>query len=103
MGAVLGGTMRSRFTSIVFAFELTHDGNVFLPLLVGSVVADGFRVLTLKRSILREKVGRRGYQDALARKSCAVARLRRRNTVEIPTSLVTFSGLQIAHTMASAC
>jgi CIC family chloride channel protein len=61
MGAVLGGTMRSPFTSIVFAFELTHDANVFLPLLVGSVVAHGFTVLTLKRSILTEKVARRGY------------------------------------------
>jgi chloride channel protein, CIC family len=61
MGAVLGGTLRSPFTSIVFAFELTHDGNVFLPLLVGSVIAHGFTVLTLKRSILTEKVSRRGY------------------------------------------
>src|SRR5439155_23664761 len=48
-------------TSIVFAFELTHDANVFLPLLVGSVIAHGFTVLTLKRSILTEKVARRGY------------------------------------------
>src|SRR5580693_3431101 len=61
MGAVLGGTMRSPFTSIIFAFELTHDGNVFLPLLVGSVIAHGFTVLTLKRSILTEKVARRGF------------------------------------------
>jgi CBS domain-containing protein len=61
MGAVLGGTMRSPFTSIVFAFELTHDDNVFLPLLVGSIVAHGFTVLVLKRSILTEKVARRGY------------------------------------------
>jgi chloride channel protein, CIC family len=61
MGATLGGTMRSPFTSIVFAFELTHDANVFLPLLVGSVVAHAFTVLTLKRSILTEKVARRGY------------------------------------------
>jgi CIC family chloride channel protein len=61
MGAILGGTMRSPFTSIVFAFELTHDVNVFLPLLVGSVIAHAFTVLTLKRSILTEKVARRGY------------------------------------------
>ena len=61
MGAILGGTMRSPFTSIVFAFELTHDTNVFLPLLVGSVIAHAFTVLTLKRSILTEKVARRGY------------------------------------------
>jgi len=61
MGAILGGTMRSPFTSIVFAFELTHDANVFLPLLVGSVIAHAFTVLALKRSILTEKVARRGF------------------------------------------
>jgi H+/Cl- antiporter ClcA/CBS domain-containing protein len=61
MGAILGGTMRSPFTSIVFAFELTHDANVFLPLLVSSVIAHAFTVLTLKRSILTEKVARRGF------------------------------------------
>jgi H+/Cl- antiporter ClcA/CBS domain-containing protein len=61
MGAILGGTMRSPFTSIVFAFELTHDATVFLPLLVGSMIAHGFTVLTLKRSILTEKVARRGF------------------------------------------
>src|ERR1700678_1035333 len=61
MGAILGGTMRAPFTSIVFAFELTPDANVFLPLLVGSVIAHGFTVLVLKRSILTEKVARRGY------------------------------------------
>jgi chloride channel protein, CIC family len=40
---------------------LTHDANVFLPLLVGSVIAHAFTVLTLKRSILTEKVARRGF------------------------------------------
>jgi CIC family chloride channel protein len=40
---------------------LTHDSNVFLPLLVGSVIAHAFTVLTLKRSILTEKVARRGF------------------------------------------
>jgi CBS domain-containing protein len=45
----------------LFQFELTHDANVFLPLLVGSVIAHGFTVLTLKRSILTEKVARRGF------------------------------------------
>ncbi len=61
MGAILGGTMRAPFTSIVFAFELTHDANVFLPLLVGSVISHAFTVLTLKRSILTEKIARRGF------------------------------------------
>jgi H+/Cl- antiporter ClcA len=61
MGATLGGTMRSPFTGIVFALELTHDFNMLLPLLPAVVVAHAFTVLTMRRSILTEKVARRGY------------------------------------------
>ena len=56
MGAILGGTMRSPLTGIVFALELTHDINMLLPLLVAVVVAHAFTVLALRRSILTEKV-----------------------------------------------
>jgi H+/Cl- antiporter ClcA len=61
MGAILGGTMRSPFTGIVFALELTHDVNMLLPLLVAVTIAHGFTVLLLPRSILTEKVARRGF------------------------------------------
>jgi H+/Cl- antiporter ClcA len=61
MGAILGGTMRSPFTGIVFALELTHDINMLLPLMVASFIAHSFTVLALKRSILTEKISRRGY------------------------------------------
>ena len=61
MGAILGGTMRSPFTGVVFAFELTHDVNILLPLLVAVTIAHGFTVLVLDRSILTEKVARRGF------------------------------------------
>jgi chloride channel protein, CIC family len=61
MGAILGGTMRSPFTGIVFALELTHDINALLPLTIAVFIAHGFTVLTLRRSILTEKVSRRGY------------------------------------------
>src|SRR5689334_6064118 len=61
MGAILGGTMRSPFTGVVFALELTHDFNMLLPLLVANFLAHMFTVLTLKRSILTEKISRRGY------------------------------------------
>jgi len=61
MGAILGGTMRSPFTGVIFALELTHDVNMLLPLLLAVTVAHGFTVLTLRRSILTEKVARRGY------------------------------------------
>jgi len=61
MGAILGGTMRSPFTGIIFAIELTHNFNMLLPLLVACFLAHAFNVLTLKRSILTEKISRRGY------------------------------------------
>jgi len=61
MGAILGGTMRSPFTGIVFAMELTHDFNMLQPLLVACFIAHLFTVLVLKRSILTEKISRRGY------------------------------------------
>jgi chloride channel protein, CIC family len=61
MGAMFGGTMRAPLTGVVFALELTHDINMMLPLLVGVSVAHGFTVLLLKRSILTEKIARRGY------------------------------------------
>ena len=61
MGAILGGTMRSPLTGVVFALELTHDINMVLPLLLAVTIAHGFTVLTLRRSILTEKIARRGY------------------------------------------
>ena len=61
MGAILGGTMRSPFTGIVFMIELTHDVNMMLPLLMAVVMAHLFTVLVLRRSILTEKISRRGY------------------------------------------
>ena len=53
--------MRAPFTAILFALELTHDINVLLPLLVAAILAHGTTVLLLKRSILTEKVARRGF------------------------------------------
>ncbi len=61
MGATLGGTMRSPLTGVIFILELTHDVNVLLPMLVATIIAHGFTVLTMRRSILTEKVSRRGY------------------------------------------
>ena len=61
MGAILGGTMRAPLTGVVFALELTHDVNMLLPLMLAVTIAHGFTVLTLRRSILTEKISRRGY------------------------------------------
>jgi chloride channel protein, CIC family len=61
MAAILGGTMRSPFTGTIFALELTHDINALLLLMIACVIAYGFTVLVMRRSILTEKVSRRGY------------------------------------------
>jgi len=61
LGAVLAGTMRAPLTGVIFALELTHDVNMLLPLLVAVTMSYGFTVLTLKRSILTEKISRHGH------------------------------------------
>jgi CIC family chloride channel protein len=61
MAAILGGTMRSPMTAILFAVEITHDWDAALPLAIAVAVAHTFTVLTLRRSILTEKVSRRGF------------------------------------------
>ncbi len=61
LAAALGGVTRSPFTAIIFAFELTHDQNSLLALLIAATVAHLVSVLVLKRSILTEKVARRGF------------------------------------------
>lgn len=64
MAAMMGGTMRSPFTGIFFMLELTHDLNALPALLVGSVAALCVTVLLLRRSILTEKLARRGQHIA---------------------------------------
>jgi CBS domain-containing protein len=61
MGAIMGGMMRSPLTAIMFCFELTRDSEILLPLLIASVCSYAFTVWGMKRSILTEKVARRGF------------------------------------------
>ncbi len=61
MAAIMGGTMRSPFTGMVFLLELTHDLNALPAVMIGSVAALGVTVLLLRRSILTEKIARRGH------------------------------------------
>jgi chloride channel protein, CIC family len=64
MGAMIGGTMRAPFTGVVFCLELTHDFNALFPLLIAALAADTVTVLLMPRSILTEKVARRGVHVA---------------------------------------
>jgi H+/Cl- antiporter ClcA len=61
LAGALGGVTRSPFTAIIFAFELTDDTHILLALLVAATLAHLVSVLVLKRSILTEKVARRGF------------------------------------------
>jgi hypothetical protein len=61
MGAVLAGTMRAPLMGIMFAVEVTHDWGSMVPITIAVMMSYGFTVLVLKRSILTEKVARRGY------------------------------------------
>ncbi len=61
LAGVIGGVMRAPFTAVVFSMELTGRWGAALPLLIGASGAYLFTALTLKRSVLTEKVARRGF------------------------------------------
>jgi H+/Cl- antiporter ClcA len=61
MAAMMGGTMRSPLTAMIFTLELTHDLNLLPALLISCIAAHALTVLWLRRSILTEKVARRGF------------------------------------------
>jgi CBS domain-containing protein len=61
MAATMGGTMRSPLTATFFAVELTGNTHVLLPLIAACGTAHVVTVLLMKRSILTEKVARRGH------------------------------------------
>jgi H+/Cl- antiporter ClcA/CBS domain-containing protein len=60
MAAVFGAASRATFAFIVFAFEITHDYNAILPLMLCCVIADLIALRYLPTSIMTEKLARRG-------------------------------------------
>lgn len=60
MAGLFGGIARAPFTSIVFLFELSHNPNSLLPLVVCVMVADGFVRLFSPDSIMTGKLVKRG-------------------------------------------
>jgi len=60
MAAMLGGTMRAPLTGAIFAVELTGDYHALPAMLAASTAAYAVTVLLMKRSILTEKIARRG-------------------------------------------
>ena len=60
LAGVLGGVMRSPLTGVVFPLELTHAWPLVLPLMLAATGAYALSALTLRRSVLTEKIARRG-------------------------------------------
>ncbi|VVB49146.1 Voltage-gated chloride channel protein [Beijerinckiaceae bacterium RH AL1] len=60
MAAMLGGALRAPLTGAIFAVELTGDLHALPLLLAATVCAFAVSVLLLPRSILTEKIARRG-------------------------------------------
>jgi H+/Cl- antiporter ClcA/predicted transcriptional regulator len=94
MAATLGGMMRAPIMALMFAFEVTHDANALLPLLTACATAYGFTVLVMPRSILTEKIARRGYHiyreygiDPLERHAVSEVMTRDVTTIESQTSI----------------
>jgi CBS domain-containing protein len=61
MAATMGGTMRAPLTGALFAVELTGDLHALPALFAATAAAHAVTVLILKRSILTEKIARRGH------------------------------------------
>lgn len=61
MAATMGGTMRAPLTATFFAVELTGNTHILVPLITACAAAHTVTVLLMKRSILTEKIARRGH------------------------------------------
>jgi len=102
MGAVFGAASRATFTFIVFAFEITHDFNSILPLMLVCVIADMIALEWLPSSIMTEKLSRRGLNvhqefEADLLKQARVRDIMRQNVVTIePETTVREIGDRIA-------
>ena len=60
MGGVFGGIARAPLTSIVFLFELSHNPNAILPLIVCIMISDAVVRLCSRESIMTIKLVKRG-------------------------------------------
>jgi H+/Cl- antiporter ClcA len=64
MCATMGGTMRAPLTATFFAAEVTGNTHVLLPLIAACATSHLVTVLLMRRSILTEKLARRGQHLA---------------------------------------
>ena len=60
LAAVVGGVMRLPLTGVIFPLELTHAWPLLVPTLIASLSGYLVSALVLKRSVLTERIARRG-------------------------------------------
>ncbi|MGH8190981.1 MAG: chloride channel protein [Rhodanobacteraceae bacterium] len=82
MGAMFAGSSRALLTAVIFCFETTRQPATFLPLLGGCAAAYLISAMTMRSTIMTEKIERRGIRvpseyvaddmaQALVGKACA--------------------------------
>ncbi|HEY5426934.1 MAG TPA: chloride channel protein [Candidatus Tumulicola sp.] len=64
MASILGGTMRAPFMATIFTVETTHAWGLMPAAFIGCVAATAFTVALVPRSILTERLARRGMHVA---------------------------------------
>jgi H+/Cl- antiporter ClcA len=60
MAAMFAGSSRAFLTSLIFAYEATHQQSALLPLLAGCAAAYLVSSLLMRNTIMTEKIVRRG-------------------------------------------
>ncbi|MCL5065235.1 MAG: chloride channel protein [Firmicutes bacterium] len=95
MAAMLGGTMRAPFTATIFTMETTHNWTLLLPVFMASIAGMAVTVLWIPRSILTEKLARRGVHvareyavDSMERESVREIMVSREKMTTVPMAAV---------------
>ena len=82
MAATFGAAMGAPLAATVFAFGVTHDAQAMVAVILGCTAAHGFSVIVMHRSILTERIARRGRHVL---REFGVDPLERRHVAEVMT------------------
>jgi H+/Cl- antiporter ClcA len=88
MAATFGAATRATFTSIVFAFELTHDYDAILPLMLATVAAELVARSLLDHDLMTEKLYRRGLEVPRGYEPDVLRSTRVRNAMSSPAAVL---------------
>lgn len=99
MAATLGGTIRAPLTATFFAVEVTGNTHVLLPLIAACAVSYLVTVLLLRRSIMSEKLARRGQHLAFEYRVDPFAVMQARDVMS--TKVESLAGSMTLHEVAA--